>query len=140
MLRAVVHGDRKTGDVGGGPEVITRGWVYAPEAEDLLDEAREAVRAAVSAVKSADVDTLRNTAGRAPGKVGQWPGVWGGEPRAPAAGGAHARAARRCVACVTNGDCTGDDPVCDVVTGLCGAGDCGRGGADAGAGGNCASP
>ena len=27
-----------------GPEVITRGWVYAPEAEDLLDEAAEAVR------------------------------------------------------------------------------------------------
>lgn len=27
-----------------GPEVITRGWVYAPEAEDLLDEAAEAIR------------------------------------------------------------------------------------------------
>ena len=27
-----------------GPEVITRGWVYAPEAEDLLDECRQVVR------------------------------------------------------------------------------------------------
>ena len=31
----------QTGEIVTGPEIITRGWVYAPEAEDLLDEARE---------------------------------------------------------------------------------------------------
>ena len=30
-----------------GPEIITRGWVYAPEAEDLLDECAAVVRQAV---------------------------------------------------------------------------------------------
>ena len=28
----------QTGAIITGPEIITRGWVYAPEAEDLLDE------------------------------------------------------------------------------------------------------
>src|SRR5262249_10284725 len=32
-----------------GPEIITRGWVYAPEAEDLLDEACDRVAEAVEA-------------------------------------------------------------------------------------------
>jgi ribonuclease J len=30
-----------------GPELITRGWVYAPEAENLLDEATAVIRAEV---------------------------------------------------------------------------------------------
>ena len=37
----VVTVDVETGKVLTGPEIITRGWVYAPEAEDLLDEACE---------------------------------------------------------------------------------------------------
>jgi len=40
-----------------GPEIITRGWVYAPEAEDLLDEACDAVSAAV---EKALVDGVRD--------------------------------------------------------------------------------
>ena len=39
------HRDRRK--VITGPEIITRGWVYAPEAEDLLDEACDAVAEAV---------------------------------------------------------------------------------------------
>ncbi|MEN9822036.1 MAG: hypothetical protein RLZ04_462, partial [Actinomycetota bacterium] len=39
VVVVVVTVDISTGKVLTGPEIITRGWVYAPEAEDLLDEA-----------------------------------------------------------------------------------------------------
>ena len=39
--------DSETREVITGPEIITRGWVYAPEADDLLDEAENTVRAAL---------------------------------------------------------------------------------------------
>ena len=39
VVVVVVTVDVATGKVLTGPEIITRGWVYAPEAEDLLDEA-----------------------------------------------------------------------------------------------------
>ena len=39
VVVVVVTVDIQTGKVLVGPEIITRGWVYAPEAEDLLDEA-----------------------------------------------------------------------------------------------------
>ncbi len=45
-----------------GPEVITRGWVYAPEAEDLLEEARDHVRDGIKeafAEDATDFETLR---------------------------------------------------------------------------------
>ncbi len=68
VVIVVVTVDSRSGEVVSGPEIITRGWVYAPEAEDLLDEAREAVREQVSRVASTDVDTLRKTARSALGK------------------------------------------------------------------------
>ncbi|HUR77175.1 MAG TPA: ribonuclease J [Acidimicrobiales bacterium] len=68
VVIVVVTVDSKTGDVVSGPEIITRGWVYAPEAEGLLDEARETVRAQVSKVASSDVDTLRKAARSSLGK------------------------------------------------------------------------
>jgi ribonuclease J len=68
VVVVVLTVDSKTGDVVGGPEIITRGWVYAPEAEDLLDEARDTVRAYVSGVASTDVDTLRKAARTALGR------------------------------------------------------------------------
>ena len=40
VVVVVVTVDAKSGEVLTGPEIITRGWVYAPEAEELLDEAR----------------------------------------------------------------------------------------------------
>jgi ribonuclease J len=43
VVVVVVTVDAKSGEVLTGPEIITRGWVYAPEAEALLDEARAAV-------------------------------------------------------------------------------------------------
>ncbi len=60
-----------TGKVLTGPEIITRGWVYAPEAESLLDEACEVVAAAVERELSKgnrDVDALEKEVRRAAGK------------------------------------------------------------------------
>ncbi len=69
VVVVVVTVDSKSGNVVGRPEVITRGWVYAPEAEDLLDEAREAVRVQIEHVTAgADLDALRKTARSALGK------------------------------------------------------------------------
>ncbi len=47
VIVLVVTIDSRTGRVLTGPEIITRGWVYAPEAEKLLDEAREVVLTAI---------------------------------------------------------------------------------------------
>jgi len=47
VVVVVVTIDTGSGRVITGPEIITRGWVYAPEAEDLLDEACEVVANAV---------------------------------------------------------------------------------------------
>jgi ribonuclease J len=54
-----------------GPEIITRGWVYAPEAEDLLDEACDTVAAAVEAALAKgvrDIESLERDVRRAAGK------------------------------------------------------------------------
>jgi ribonuclease J len=54
-----------------GPEIITRGWVYAPEADDLLDDAEAHVeRALVSALNDGvvDIDALEREVRRAAGK------------------------------------------------------------------------
>ena len=54
-----------------GPEVITRGWVYAPEADDLLDEAEAHIeKALVEALDDGihDVDGLEREVRRAAGK------------------------------------------------------------------------
>ncbi len=67
----VVTVDAKTGEVLNGPEIITRGWVYAPEAEELLGEARQAVRTAMEeAARSGSVDfeALRRRARQALGR------------------------------------------------------------------------
>lgn len=70
VVMVVLTIDSKSGEVVSGPEIITRGWVYAPEAEELLDEAREAVRVKVlaTALTTRDVDALRKTARSALGK------------------------------------------------------------------------
>ena len=50
VVVVVVGVDARSGEVLSGPEIITRGWVYAPEAEDLLEEARARVVAGLAAV------------------------------------------------------------------------------------------
>jgi len=71
VVVVVVTVDIQTGKVLVGPEIITRGWVYAPEAEDLLDEACDTVADAVekSLGKGVrDVEALERDVRRAAGK------------------------------------------------------------------------
>ena len=71
VVVVVVTVDTQTGKVLVGPEIITRGWVYAPEAEDLLDEACDIIAAAVEAALAEgvrDVESLERDVRRAAGK------------------------------------------------------------------------
>ena len=71
VVVVVVTVDVKTGAILVGPEVITRGWVYAPEAEPLLAECADAVRLAVKdafATGATDVDALQKVVRRAAGR------------------------------------------------------------------------
>jgi ribonuclease J len=63
--------DVPSGTVITGPEIITRGWVYAPEAEDLLDEACDTVESALVTALSKgvrDVEALEREVRRAAGR------------------------------------------------------------------------
>jgi ribonuclease J len=71
VVVVVVTVDTQTGKVLVGPEIITRGWVYAPEAEDLLDEACDTIAAAVEAALAdgvRDVEALERDVRRAAGR------------------------------------------------------------------------
>lgn len=71
VVVVVVTVDSQTGKVLTGPEIITRGWVYAPEAEDLLDEACDVVAASVERALADgvhDVEALERDVRRAAGK------------------------------------------------------------------------
>ncbi len=54
VVVVIVGVDLQTGAILTGPEIVTRGWVYAPEAEDLLDGAAEAVRDGIKSAFSTD--------------------------------------------------------------------------------------
>jgi ribonuclease J len=54
-----------------GPEVITRGWVYAPEAEELIEECADVVRQAIKEAfgdTTPDIETLQRAVRRAAGR------------------------------------------------------------------------
>jgi len=71
VVVVIVTVDIDSGKVLTGPEIITRGWVYAPEAEDLLDEACDRVAAVVEQSLAAgvrDVESLERDVRRAAGK------------------------------------------------------------------------
>jgi ribonuclease J len=72
VVVVIVTVDLQTGAVITGPEIVTRGWVYAPEAEDLLDAAAEAVRDEIKRVFSSDGtvehETLQRHVRKAAGK------------------------------------------------------------------------
>ncbi len=71
VVVVVVTVDVGAAEVLVGPEIITRGWVYAPEAEDLIGEACDAVSAAVERALengTRDVDALEKEVRRAAGK------------------------------------------------------------------------
>lgn len=48
ILLVVVSVDRQTGQLVAGPDIVTRGFVYAAEAGELLDNTKEKVRSALS--------------------------------------------------------------------------------------------
>jgi len=71
VVVVIVTVDATTGELVTGPEIVTRGWVYAPEAEELIEEAKVAVRASLLEATeegATDFDTLRRHARRALGK------------------------------------------------------------------------
>ncbi len=71
VVVVVVTVDISSGKVLVGPEIITRGWVYAPEAEDLLDEACDRIADTVEAALAKgerNVDALERDVRRAAGK------------------------------------------------------------------------
>jgi ribonuclease J len=71
VVVVVVTVDARTGEVLTGPEIITRGWVYAPEAEDLLEEARARVLRSIAEAAeehATDFETIRRHIRRALGQ------------------------------------------------------------------------
>ena len=71
VVVVVVTVDVQSAEIVTGPEIITRGWVYAPEAEDLLDEACDTVAEAVQRALGGgvrDVEALERDVRRAAGK------------------------------------------------------------------------
>jgi ribonuclease J len=71
VVVVVVAVDIRTGAIITGPEIITRGWVHAPEAEDLLDQCAEVVRDAIKetvARGAVDIETIQRKVRRAAGR------------------------------------------------------------------------
>lgn len=71
VVMVVVTVDFHRGELVAAPEVVTRGWVYAPEAETLLGEASAEVAKALEqalADGTRDSDVLQRTARRALGR------------------------------------------------------------------------
>ena len=65
VVMVVVTIDPNAGQVVSGPEIHTRGWVYAPEAEELLAEAYAVVKRDLEAIDPEamrDLDNVRRTA------------------------------------------------------------------------------
>ncbi len=71
VVVVIVTVDSRTGEVITGPEIVTRGWVYGPEADDLIEDAKAAVLASLREAASegaTDYETLRRHARRALGR------------------------------------------------------------------------
>jgi ribonuclease J len=71
VVVVIVTVDATSGEVVTGPEIVTRGWVHATEADELIEDAKAAVRASLSEAAdegATDYDTLRRHARRALGK------------------------------------------------------------------------
>jgi ribonuclease J len=68
VVVVIITVDMKSGEIIAGPEIITRGWVHAPEAEDLLEEARTAVIRGIENADETDVDAIRRHARKALGQ------------------------------------------------------------------------
>jgi ribonuclease J len=71
VVVVIVAIDARTGAIITGPEIITRGWVYAPEAEDLLEGCAQSVAEAIkhaSQQDALDIENLQRIVRRAAGR------------------------------------------------------------------------
>ena len=64
ILVALITVDRHTGELVGPPDIVTRGFVYARESEELMDEARAEIRSVLAgagdgAATDADWSTVK---------------------------------------------------------------------------------
>ena len=64
ILVALITVDRHTGELVGRPDIVTRGFVYARESEDLMDEARQEIESVLAgtgdgAAADADWSTVK---------------------------------------------------------------------------------
>jgi ribonuclease J len=67
VVVVIVTVDAKSGEIVTGPEIVTRGWVYAPEAEALLEDAKQVVRESINEAAqegATDFETMRRHARR----------------------------------------------------------------------------
>ena len=72
LVVVIVTVDAGTGEIVTGPEIVTRGWVYEAEADALLEDAKAAVRDALTVPAgdgAVDVELLRRDARRALGRL-----------------------------------------------------------------------
>ncbi len=59
LMIVVVSIEKSTGEVAAGPDIISRGFVYVREAEDLMDEARAVVKVALSKCQGRDWTSIK---------------------------------------------------------------------------------
>ena len=72
VVVVVVTVDSRSGEIITGPEIITRGWVHADEAEELIEDARTEVTKAIAEVAgsgSREVEALRRAVRRSVGRM-----------------------------------------------------------------------
>ena len=67
VIVVIVTVDMKSGEVISGPEIITRGWIHAAEAEDLLEDARRRVVEGIEGADTSDVEAIKRHARKALG-------------------------------------------------------------------------
>jgi ribonuclease J len=68
----IVTVDASTGELVSGPEIVTRGWVFEAESDELLDDAKATVRDALAQEGddgTVEVEILRRNARRALGRL-----------------------------------------------------------------------
>jgi ribonuclease J len=62
VVVVIVTVDAATGEIVTGPEIVTRGWVYAPEADGLIEDAKQVVRDSIAKAAhegATDFETMR---------------------------------------------------------------------------------
>lgn len=60
ILIVVVTIDKENGRIMAGPDIVSRGFVYVRESEELIEEAKEKVKTAIEGCQNADWSTLKS--------------------------------------------------------------------------------